>query len=91
MLRQTAKNAHYSKEADKFAASHKTDIVSFATKQAESFQSVHKTEQNDLLEEPSVLSSEKSAVEKELKGDPKNAGAKKADDTKDAGPQLATL
>ena len=90
MLRQTAKNAHYSKEADKFAASHKTDIVSFATKQAESFQSVHKTEQNDLLDEPSSLSSEKSAVEKELKGDPKNAGAKKADDTKDAGPQLAT-
>ena len=91
MLRQTAKNAHYSKEADKFAASHKTDIVAFATKQAESFQSVHKTEQNDLLESPSVLSSEKSSVEKELKGDPKSATSKKADDTKDAGPQPATF
>src|SRR5271154_7321947 len=42
------------------------------------------------MDEPSSLSSEKSAVEKELKGDPKNATSKKADDTKDAGPQLAT-
>jgi hypothetical protein len=91
MLRQTAKNAHYSKEAEKFAATHKTDMVAFATKQAESFQSVHKKEQNDLLEEPSVLASEKKSVEGELKGDPKNASASKtADDTKDAGPQLAT-
>src|SRR5271154_3892347 len=43
------------------------------------------------MDEPSSLSSEKSAVEKELKGDPKNATSKKADDTKDAGPQLSTF
>lgn len=72
MLRQTAKNAHYSKIA-------------------ETFKQVHKVEMNDLLEDPSILNSEKKAVESEIKGDPKNAGAKKADDRKDAGPQLATF
>src|SRR5271166_1043659 len=73
MLRQTAKNAHYSKLAEKF-------------------ESVHKKTLNDLMEEPSVLASEKSSVEKELKGEPKSAAKpKSADDRKDAGPQLATF
>ena len=72
MLRQTAKNAHYSKIA-------------------ETFKNVHKVEMNDLLEKPEVLSSLKSSVESELKGDPKNASVeKKADDRKDAGPQTET-
>ena len=69
MLRQTAKNAHYSKLA-------------------ETFKSVHKVELNDLLENPSVLSEAKSAVEKEIKGDAKSA--KTADDRSDAGPQTET-
>jgi hypothetical protein len=73
MLRQTAKNAYYSKIA-------------------ETFKQVHKVEMNDLLEDPSILSKEKKAVESEVKGDPKNAAVeKKADDRKDAGPQLATF
>lgn len=71
MLRQTAKNAHYSKVA-------------------ETFKQVHKVELNDLLEDPSVLNQEKKAVESELKGDPKSASAKTADDRKDAGPQTET-
>jgi hypothetical protein len=70
MLRQTAKNAHYSKLA-------------------ETFKSVHKVELNDLLENPSVLSEAKNAVEKEIKGDAKNA-TKTADDRSDAGPQTET-
>jgi uncharacterized protein YdcH (DUF465 family) len=73
MLRQTAKNAHY-------------------TKLAEKFESVHKKTLNDLMEDPSVLASEKKSVESELKGEPKSAAVeKKADDRKDAGPQLATF
>ena len=72
MLRQTAKNAHYSKLA-------------------ETFKQVHKTELNEFLTEGEDLSSLKASVEKELKGDPKNAAAdKKADDRKDAGPQEGT-
>jgi hypothetical protein len=71
-LRQTAKNAHY-------------------TKIAEQFKEVHKVELNDLLENPSILKSERAAVEKELKGEAKNAtAAKTADDRKDAGPQTET-
>ena len=60
---------------------------------AEQFKEVHKVEMNDLLEDPSVLKSERSAVEKEIKGDAKSAAvpaAKKADDRKDAGPQEGT-
>jgi hypothetical protein len=72
MLRQTAKNAHYSKLA-------------------ETFKQVHKQELNEFLTEGEDLSSLKASVEKELKGDPKNAAAdKKADDRKDAGPQEGT-
>jgi hypothetical protein len=72
MLRQTAKNAHYSKLA-------------------ETFKQVHKTELNEFLTEGEDLSSLKASVEKELKGDPKNAAVeKKADDRKDAGPQTET-
>jgi hypothetical protein len=71
MLRQTAKNAHYSKLADKF-------------------ESVHKKTLNDHLEDPSVLAGLKSEVERELKGEPKSAAEKTADDRKDAGPQTST-
>jgi hypothetical protein len=73
MLRQTAKNAHYSKLAEKF-------------------ESVHKKTLNDLMEDPSVLASEKKSVESELKGEPKSAAvdSKKADDRKDSGPQTST-
>ena len=71
MLRQTAKNAHYSKLA-------------------ETFKQVHKTELNEFLTEGEDLSSLKASVEKELKGDAKNATAKAADDRKDAGPQEGT-
>jgi hypothetical protein len=70
-LRQTAKNAHY-------------------TKLAEQFKEVHKVELNDLLEDPSVLKSERASVEKEIKGEAKSATAKTADDRKDAGPQTET-
>jgi hypothetical protein len=90
MLRQTAKNAHYAKEADKFAKVQGIEFGDFV-KRAESFTSVHKKTMNDLMEEPSVLSSEKKSVESELKGDPKSASGKVADDRKDAGPQLATF
>jgi len=69
-LRQTAKNAHY-------------------TKIAETFKEVHKVEMNDLLEDPSVLNKEKSAVKSEVKGEAVNA-SKTADDRKDAGPQTPT-
>jgi len=89
MLRQTAKNAHYSKAAESFAKSQGIDFTEFA-KKADSFTSVHKKTMNDLLDAPSSLSAEKSAVEKELKGEPKNAQSKKADDRKDAGPQTET-
>src|SRR5271170_4462587 len=89
MLRQTAKNAHYAKEADKFAKTQGIEFGDFV-KRAESFTSVHKKTMNDLMEEPSVLSSEKKAVESELKGDPKSA-SKVADDRKDAGPQTPTF
>ena len=89
MLRQTAKNAHYAKEADKFAKTQGIEFGDFV-KRAESFTSVHKKTMNDLMEEPSVLSSEKKSVESELKGDPKSA-SKVADDRKDAGPQLPTF
>jgi hypothetical protein len=58
---------------------------------AETFEQVHKRNLNDLMEEPSVLKSEKSAVESEIKGEAKNAKVeKKADDRKDAGPQTET-
>lgn len=89
MLRQTAKNAHYAKEADKFAKTQGIEFGDFV-KRAESFTSVHKKTMNDLMEEPSVLSSEKKSVESELKGDPKSA-SKVADDRKDAGPAATNV
>src|SRR5271154_4427643 len=88
MLRQTAKNAHYSKAAESFAKTQGVDFTEFA-KKADSFTSVHKKTMNDLLDAPASLATEKSAVEKELKGEPKSAG-KTADDRKDAGPQTET-
>jgi len=60
------------------------------TRVAEEFKNVHKVDMNDLLEDPSLLNKEKKAVESELKGDPKNASAKVADDRADCGPQPST-
>lgn len=68
------------------AALRQTAINAHCTKLAETFKEVHKTTLNEFLEEPSVLKAEKSAVEKELKGDVKSAG-KVADDRKESGPQ----
>jgi hypothetical protein len=72
------------------AALRQTAINAHYSKVAEQFKEVHKVELNDLLEDPSVLKSERSAVEKEIKGDAKSATSKKADDRKDAGPQTET-
>ena len=74
------------------AALRQTAINAHYSKVAEQFKEVHKVELNDLLEDPSVLKSERSAVEKEIKGDAKAAAVapKVADDRKDAGPQEGT-
>ena len=72
------------------AALRQTAVNAHYTKLAETFKEVHKMELNDLLEDPSVLNAEKKAVESEVKGDAKNAGAKKADDRKENGPQEGT-
>jgi len=63
-----------------------TAINAHYTRVAEAFANVHKVDMNDLLENPSILSKEESAIMSELKKDPKNASAKQADDRKDAGP-----
>ena len=68
------------------AALRQTAINSHYTKVAETIKEVHKIELNDLMEDPSVLKGERSSVEKELRGEAKNATDKKADDRKDAGP-----
>src|SRR5208282_5097050 len=73
------------------AALRQTAVNAHYSKVAEQFKEVHKVEMNDLLEDPSVLKQERSAVEKELKSDAKSAAASKtADDRKDAGPQTET-
>ena len=69
------------------AALRQTAINSHYTKVAETFKEVHKVELNDLLEDPSSLKYEQKSVSSELKGDAKAAGAKKADDRKESGPQ----
>lgn len=60
------------------------------TRIAEEFKAVHKTDLNDLFDDPSVLSKARSQVESELKGEAKNAAGKTADDRKECGPQPAT-
>lgn len=72
------------------AALRQTAANAYAAKLAEEIKRKHKMELNDLLEEPSVLSSAKREVESEVKGDAKNAAGKVADDRKDAGPQTET-
>lgn len=72
------------------AALRQTAINAHNTHLAEQFTEVHKVTLNDLMEDPSVLKSERKAVESEIKGDAKAAGAKKADDRKESGPQPAT-
>jgi len=68
-----------------------TAVNAHYSKVADEFKKVHKVEMNDLLEDPSVLTKERSAVESELKGAAKEAAATKvADDRKDAGPQTET-
>ncbi len=69
------------------AALRQTAINAHWTKFAETYESVHKKDLNDLMVPASELSKERSAVSSEMKGDPKNAKAVKADDRKDAGPQ----
>lgn len=69
------------------AALRQTAINAHYTKLAETFKEVHKVELNDLLEDPSVLTKEKKAVEGELKSDSKSASKKIADDRKECGPQ----
>jgi SepF-like predicted cell division protein (DUF552 family) len=46
------------------------------TKVAEKFEEMHKVELNELIEDPSLLSKMQNEVEKELKGEAKNASAK---------------
>lgn len=74
------------------AALRQTAINAHYQKMAETFKEVHGVELNDpsLMEDPSVLNAEKKAVESELKGKAIAAGAKKADDTKETGPQEGT-
>ena len=72
------------------AALKQTAVNAHYTKVAEEFKKVHKVELNDLLEDPSVLTKEKGAVKSEVKGDPKSAAGKQADDRKDSGPQPST-
>ncbi len=72
------------------AALRQTAINAHYQKLAETFKEVHKVELNDLLEDPSVLNSEKKSVSSEIKGDAKNAGSKLADDRKECGPQDGT-
>jgi len=72
------------------AALKQTAVNAHYTKVAEEFKKVHKVELNDLLEDPSVLTKEKGAVKSEVKGDPKSATGKQADDRKDSGPQPST-
>ena len=69
------------------AALRQTAVNAHYTKFAEEFKKVHKVELNDLMEDPSVLSKEKSAVESEIKGEAKAAATKKADDRKENGVQ----
>ena len=67
-----------------------TAVNAHWSKFAEEFKKVHKVELNDLMEDPSVLSKEKAAVEAEVKGAAKAAAAvapKVADDRKENGPQ----
>ncbi len=71
------------------SALRQTAINAHWTKFAETYESVHKKDLNDLMSPASELSKEKSAVSSEMKGDAKNAG-KVADDRKDAGPQEGT-
>lgn len=71
------------------AAVRQTATNAYAAKLADDIKRKHKLELNDLLEEPSVLTSAKREVESEVKGDAKNA-SKTADDRKDAGPQTET-
>jgi hypothetical protein len=69
------------------AALRQTAVNAHNTKLAETFKEVHKM--NGLPEDPSVLNTEKKAVESEIKGDAKSAG-KVADDRKESGPQPAS-
>lgn len=57
------------------AALRQTAINAHYTKVAEKFEQIHKVELNELLEDESFLNKLKGEVEKELKGDAKNASA----------------
>jgi hypothetical protein len=57
-----------------------TAINAHYTKVAEKFEQVHKVELNEFLEDESFLKKMQNEVKGELKGEPKSAKAKKADD-----------
>ena len=57
-----------------------TAVNAHYTKIAEKFEQMHKVELNEFIEKPELLSKMKSEVEKELKGEAKNAKRKKADE-----------
>src|SRR5208282_4845419 len=69
------------------AAVKQSAVNNYYTKIAEELRDIHKVEMNDLLEKPEVLSKMKSEVESELKGGPKSAAAKTADDRTECGKQ----
>jgi len=55
-----------------------TAVNAHYTKLAEKFEQMHKVELNEFIEDPSFLEKMKGEVEKELKGEPKNAKRKNA-------------
>jgi hypothetical protein len=57
-----------------------TSVNAYSTKLAEKFESEHKVSLNEFLDDPSVLTKAENAVKTELKGEPKNAAEKKAQD-----------
>lgn len=62
------------------ASLRQTAINSHYTKLAERFEQIHKIELNELIEDESLLNKLKAEVERELKGEAKNASAKTADE-----------
>jgi len=68
------------------SALRQTAVNAHYTRVGSKLEEVHKCDLNDLLEDPSILTKETSAVQSELKGDAKTAAGKKADDRKEAGP-----
>lgn len=62
------------------ASLRQTAINAHYTKLAEKFEQIHKVELNEFLEDESLLNKLKGELERELKGEAKNASAKTADE-----------